>query len=186
MPPNCERSGTLGQPCRLIRPVVERGRAGHKVDCAVGGGQVLGGSLDETKPLIGGRLARDPDHLRCRVDSRQFGGRGQAVGQLPEVWRSVFFIVVTIIAVAAITVLIMKTHERFSVYAFSLIAGGAVGNVIDRIRYGEVVDFIQWYVKSHYWPSFNVADSAISIGVALLAVEMLFGKQQKQTQQNDK
>ncbi len=65
------------------------------------------------------------------------------------------------------------------VYAFSLIAGGAVGNVIDRIRYGEVVDFIQWYVKSYYWPSFNVADSAISIGVALLAVEMLFGSRTK-------
>jgi signal peptidase II len=80
----------------------------------------------------------------------------------------------------------MKTHERLPVYAFSLIAGGAVGNVIDRIRYGEVVDFIQWYVKSYYWPSFNVADSAISIGVALLAVEMLFGKRQEQTLQNNK
>ncbi len=60
--------------------------------------------------------------------------------------------------------------------AFSLIAGGAIGNLIDRIRYGEVVDFIQWYVKSYYWPSFNVADSAISVGVALLAIDMLFIK----------
>jgi signal peptidase II len=105
---------------------------------------------------------------------------------LPESWRSAFFIMITIIAVAAIIILIIKTHERLSVYAFSLIAGGAVGNVIDRIRYGEVVDFIQWYVKSYYWPSFNVADSAISIGVALLAVEMLFGKRQEQTLQNNK
>lgn len=62
------------------------------------------------------------------------------------------------------------------VFAFSLIAAGAVGNMIDRIRYGEVVDFIQWYVKSYYWPSFNVADSAISIGVGLLVIDMLFGK----------
>jgi signal peptidase II len=105
---------------------------------------------------------------------------------LPESWRSAFFIMITVIAVAAIIILIIKTHERLSVYAFSLIAGGAVGNVIDRIRYGEVVDFIQWYVKSYYWPSFNVADSAISIGVALLAVEMLFGKRQEQTLQNNK
>jgi signal peptidase II len=73
-------------------------------------------------------------------------------------------------------VLIVKTHERLPVYAFSLIGSGAIGNVIDRIRYGEVVDFIQWYVKSYYWPSFNIADSAISIGVAMLAFEMLFGK----------
>ncbi len=68
---------------------------------------------------------------------------------------------------------------------FSLIAGGALGNLIDRVRYGEVVDFIQWYVKSWYWPSFNVADSAISIGVALLAIDMLFQKAgMKKTQQN--
>ena len=80
---------------------------------------------------------------------------------------------------AVIAVLIWKTHERLLVIAFSLIAGGAVGNLIDRIRYGEVVDFIQWYVKSHYWPSFNVADSAISIGVALLAIDMLFRRSRR-------
>jgi signal peptidase II len=104
--------------------------------------------------------------------------KGAAFGilsNLPEFWRSAFFIAVTIIAVAAIIALILKTTDRLPVYAFSLIAGGALGNLIDRIRYGEVVDFIQWYVKSHYWPSFNVADSAITIGVVLLAIEMLFG-----------
>jgi signal peptidase II len=84
--------------------------------------------------------------------------------------------VVTVVAVAVIIVLIWKSHERLLVIAFSLIAGGAIGNVIDRIRYGEVVDFIQWYVKSYSWPSFNVADSAISIGVGLLAIDMLFSK----------
>ena len=105
--------------------------------------------------------------------------KGAAFGllsNLPEFWRSAFFITVTIVAVAAIIALIIKTHERLPVYAFSLIAGGALGNVIDRIRYGEVVDFIQWYVKSHYWPSFNVADSAVTVGVVLLAIEMLFVK----------
>ena len=108
--------------------------------------------------------------------------KGAAFGilsTLPEFWRSAFFITVTLVAVAAISALIMKTHERLLVYAFSLIAGGAIGNVVDRIRYGEVVDFIQWYVKSYYWPSFNVADSAISIGVVLLAFEMLFGTNTK-------
>jgi len=95
---------------------------------------------------------------------------------LPEFWRSAFFVAVTVIAVVVIIALILKSHERLLVIAFSLIAGGAVGNVIDRIRYGEVVDFVQWYVKSYYWPSFNVADSAISIGVGLLIVEMLLSK----------
>ena len=104
--------------------------------------------------------------------------KGAAFGMLstlPEFWRNTFFITVTIIAVAAIIALIVKTQERLPVYTFSLIAGGALGNLIDRVRYGEVVDFVQWYVKSYYWPSFNVADSAITIGVVLLAIEMLFG-----------
>ncbi|HEY6010770.1 MAG TPA: signal peptidase II [Nitrospirota bacterium] len=115
--------------------------------------------------------------------------RGAAFGilaNLPGAWRSAFFITITLAAVVVIALLIRKTQERLLVAAFSLIAGGAIGNVIDRIRYGEVVDFIQWYVKSYYWPSFNVADSAISIGVGLLAIDMLFRKQQEQMQLNDK
>ena len=104
---------------------------------------------------------------------------GAAFGILSGIhgaWRSVFFISATIAALIVIAVLIRKTHERLLIFAFSLIAGGAIGNVIDRVRYGEVVDFIQWYVKSYYWPSFNVADSAISIGVGLLAIDMFFLK----------
>ena len=116
---------------------------------------------------------------------RNKGAAFGVLSNLPEFWRSAFFIIVTIAAVAAISVIILKTHERLAVYAFSLIVGGALGNVTDRIRYGEVVDFIQWYVKSYYWPSFNVADSAISIGVAFLAFEMLFGKQQELKQPHD-
>ena len=110
---------------------------------------------------------------------RNKGAAFSILSTLPDTWRSVFFITVTLIAVAAIAALIVKTQERLPLYAFSLIAGGAIGNVIDRIRYGEVVDFIQWYVKSYYWPSFNMADSAISIGVVLLAIEMLFGTSAK-------
>jgi signal peptidase II len=112
--------------------------------------------------------------------------RGAAFGILssaPDVWRTVFFITVTVLAVVVIALLVRKTDERLLVSAFSLIIGGAVGNLIDRIRYGEVVDFIQWYVKSWYWPSFNVADSAISAGVALLAIDMLFKKKQAQVEE---
>lgn len=100
----------------------------------------------------------------------------------PDAFRSVFFISVTVVAVAVIAVLIKKTHERLLLVAFSLILGGAVGNLIDRIRYGEVVDFVQWYVKSWYWPSFNVADSAISVGVTLLVIDMLFAKKPQDVQ----
>lgn len=94
----------------------------------------------------------------------------------PAWFRGVFFISVTLIALGVIAAVIRKTEERLQVVAFTLIASGAIGNLIDRIRFGSVVDFIQWYVMSYYWPSFNIADSAISIGVALLAVDMLFTK----------
>jgi signal peptidase II len=108
--------------------------------------------------------------------------RGAAFGILanvPGIWRSLFFISVTIIAVAVIGFLIRTTKERLHLIAFSLIAGGAVGNLVDRLRYTEVVDFIQWYVKDYYWPSFNIADSAISAGVVLLVIDMLFGPSTK-------
>ena len=93
-------------------------------------------------------------------------------------WRTAFFVVTALIALAAIALLIRKSEDRLSVIAFSLIGGGAVGNLIDRIRFGEVVDFIEWYYRSYHWPTFNVADSAITVGVGLLAVEMLFPRKE--------
>jgi signal peptidase II len=99
----------------------------------------------------------------------------------PESFRTIFFTTITIIAVVVIIVLIRKTHGRLMVFAFALIMGGALGNVIDRVRYGEVVDFIQWYYRSYYWPSFNIADSAITVAVVLLAIDMLFVKKPQDT-----
>lgn len=110
---------------------------------------------------------------------RNKGAAFSLFANAPESFRSFFFAVVTIVAVVVIVLLIRKAHERLLIVALSLIAGGAVGNLVDRVRYGEVVDFIQWYVKSYYWPSFNVADSAITVGVCLLAVDMLLQKQDK-------
>ncbi len=109
--------------------------------------------------------------------------KGAAFGILadvPDIWRGLFFISVTVIAVAVIGYLIRTAKERLHIIAFSLIAGGAVGNLVDRLRYSEVVDFIQWYVKDYSWPSFNIADSAISIGVVLLFIDMLFTKKQEE------
>jgi signal peptidase II len=96
-----------------------------------------------------------------------------------ESFRSFFFLTVTIVAIIVIALLIKKTHERILIVAFSFIMGGALGNAIDRVRYGEVVDFIQWYYRSYYWPSFNIADSAITVAVVLLAIDMLFRKPEK-------
>ena len=60
--------------------------------------------------------------------------------------------------------------------ALGLVGGGAIGNLIDRIAYGRVTDFIVWHVGQHEWPAFNVADAALVVGVALMALDMLFDR----------
>jgi signal peptidase II len=101
--------------------------------------------------------------------------RGAAFSFLANAsWRLPFFILITIIAVVAILVAFgkLRNDQRFAAFSLTLILCGAVGNLIDRIRLGEVIDFLDVYWKSHHWPAFNVADSAICVGVAMLALDM--------------
>jgi signal peptidase II len=86
-------------------------------------------------------------------------------------WRVPFFLTVSALALAATAWMLRATErrDRLSLLALGLVAGGALGNAVDRVRYGEVVDFIEVGVRGFYtWPIFNVADSAVSVGVALL------------------
>jgi len=120
------------------------------------------------------------------VHARNKGAAFSLFADASPMFRGIFFISVTIIALCILAMMIRKAEQRLLVTAFSLIAGGAAGNLIDRVRAGEVVDFIQWYFRSFYWPSFNVADSAISIGVALLVIDMLLGANTKSQITNPK
>ncbi len=90
----------------------------------------------------------------------------------------------TVLSIAVFLILFFvylfsKDITRLSMVALSMIMGGAVGNVIDRIRFGYVVDFIDAYVKNAHWPAFNVADSAITVGAILLAIDLLFPDKKK-------
>jgi len=101
--------------------------------------------------------------------------RGAAFSFLSEAsWRLPFFILATVIAVVAILVAFhkLRDEQRFAAVSLTLILSGAVGNLIDRVRLGEVIDFLDVYWGRHHWPAFNVADSAICVGVPLLAVDM--------------
>jgi signal peptidase II len=84
-------------------------------------------------------------------------------------WQRVFFIAIAVIASVVIVYLLRKpkNHSLMNV-ALALILGGAIGNVIDRVRLGHVVDFIQVHAAGYFWPAFNIADSAITVGAALL------------------
>ncbi|HSB72423.1 MAG TPA: signal peptidase II [Candidatus Methylomirabilis sp.] len=94
---------------------------------------------------------------------------------LSEHVRNPFFIAISITAI----VLIVIYHSRFAhqhrlaSLALSLILGGATGNLVDRLRYGVVVDFLDVHIHQYHWPVFNVADSAISVGVGLMLLEMV-------------
>jgi signal peptidase II len=79
------------------------------------------------------------------------------------------------LALVGITVLAMRTEptERWKRAAFALIAGGAVGNLLDRVRDGAVTDFVRWRFHEHRWPIFNVADAALLVGVALLLIDAM-------------
>ncbi len=71
-----------------------------------------------------------------------------------------------------------KVEQRLLAAAIGLIIGGAIGNIIDRLRFGAVIDFLELHAGSFYWPAFNVADSAITVGVALMLYDGLFYKSQ--------
>ncbi len=91
-------------------------------------------------------------------------------------FRSPFFMLVSVLAIGLIVYYYHRfLHEptRLPSGALGLILGGAVGNLIDRMRFGMVIDFLDFHVAGYHWPAFNVADAAISIGVGLMLLRML-------------
>jgi len=106
--------------------------------------------------------------------------RGAAFSFLSDAggWQRWFFVAISFGASAALIVWLRKLQPwqwRLAL-ALSLVIGGAVGNLIDRLWLGHVVDFIQVYYRSFYWPAFNIADSAITAGAVLLVWDSLFGR----------
>lgn len=126
------------------------------------------------KEIIKGRLAF--------VLARNPGGAWGMFHDQPEKVRKPFFVVVSIVAVVVIVGMYRKLDkkQRALKWGLPLVLGGALGNLVDRVRYGQVIDFIDvvyWKTKlgiERHWPTFNVADIAICIGVLLMAVDFLF------------
>lgn len=89
-------------------------------------------------------------------------------------WQRYFFTGVSVIAVLFILYFMRKNAgQKLFCWAFSLILGGAIGNLIDRVLYGQVTDFIDFHIGAWHWPAFNVADSAITIGAILFVIDEL-------------
>lgn len=87
-------------------------------------------------------------------------------------WQKWFFAIISLVAVIVLTYLIKKNlHNKLFCLGAALILGGAIGNLYDRLTLGYVVDFLSFHINNWYWPAFNVADSAICIGVGLLLLD---------------
>jgi signal peptidase II len=91
------------------------------------------------------------------------------------------WILVGLTAVISIGLLVWLVRERHrpTALALGLVLGGAIGNVVDRLRHGAVVDFLDFHIAGYHWPAFNVADSAIVIGALLLVAESFMGKKRE-------
>lgn len=103
---------------------------------------------------------------------------GAAFGLLadaPELFRRLFFIIITAVVMVAVLFYFWQggIGQTRQTVALALILAGGAGNLIDRIRFGEVVDFLDVYIGTYHWPAFNVADSAISVGAILLIFDLL-------------
>lgn len=97
-------------------------------------------------------------------------------------WKTGLLIGFSAIALVVVSALLWKNHHAYIVtgVGLSLIMGGALGNLWDRLARGRVIDFLLVYVKQYQWPVFNLADSAIVVGAGLLIVEILFAKSHSQ------
>ena len=89
------------------------------------------------------------------------------------------FIVIALIIAAFLVGWLLRSGMRWLIWPVGLIIGGAVGNVVDRLRFGAVVDFIDVHAAGYHWPAFNVADSAVFIGVALVLLEAFLGSKKE-------
>jgi signal peptidase II len=94
----------------------------------------------------------------------------------PSHWKTAALITFSVVAMIVVSILLWKQSRAFTItgIAFSLILGGAVGNLWDRVASGRVVDFLLFYVRQYQWPVFNLADSAIVVGASLLVLEIIF------------
>ena len=108
--------------------------------------------------------------------------KGAAFGFMNDpdiVWQKYFFLGVTAAALGFMVVLAKNTRpqEKMVFWALGLVSGGAIGNAIDRIIYGEVVDFLDFYLGNWHWPAFNIADIAICVGAGLMVLSIFFQPQ---------
>jgi signal peptidase II len=109
---------------------------------------------------------------------RNPGGAFGLMANMHPTFRTVVFLFISSLAVGLILYFYKKTpnSQPFLATGFALIFGGAIGNLIDRVRFGNVVDFLDFYFGNLHWPAFNIADSGITIGIFIFIFHLVFKK----------
>lgn len=100
---------------------------------------------------------------------------GAAFGILSNLGNRVF-IAISFVAILLIAAYVVRARKPLEIFSLSLVLGGAAGNLIDRIKIGKVIDFIDFFVGEWHWPAFNVADSALTVGIILFLAANIFQK----------
>lgn len=104
------------------------------------------------------------------------GAAFSMLADLHSPWRHYFFLTIGVLALFGLTLANWKLRQVNRLYSWplALIAGGAAGNLVDRVRFGSVIDFLDFYLGTYHWPAFNVADSAICVGAGLFLLVNIF------------
>lgn len=106
--------------------------------------------------------------------------RGISFGMLNSLSHPEYvFGAIAVAIAAALTYWLRKATTRLAIAGIGLIIGGAFGNLLDRLRFGAVVDFLDFHVAGYHWPAFNVADAAVCIGATLLVIESMYEKKSR-------
>lgn len=120
-------------------------------------------------------LSSGPIRIDAYLNLALVYNRGAAFGFLSNAsgWQNIFFVVIAVLMVVGIVWFLLRgpRESRLMVVALMFILGGALGNLVDRLRIGRVVDFIDFHIGSWHWYTFNLADSAITLGAILLAID---------------
>jgi signal peptidase II len=126
--------------------------------------------LHESVPVISGFFSLTHIHNQ--------GGAFGFLADQSSVVRGIVFLLISGLAICLIFYFYAKTPKthHFLTTGFAFVLGGATGNMIDRIRFGKVVDFLDFFIKELHWPAFNVADSAITTGMTIFVIHLLFNK----------
>lgn len=107
--------------------------------------------------------------------------RGMAFGMMNRSETGFFFYMLLLFSLGAVFIILLwflklKNDDKQTAFGLSLILGGALGNLVDRIRLQEVIDFLDFYLGQYHWPAFNVADSAITVGTFCVALGLILNK----------